>query len=105
LVASGKKVRGDNVCARIKWLTERRLRKIATDPDSGGWLTLFLDPWDGRFWERSYPKSEMHGGGPPTLTCITEEEAAERYEIGLRKLRRMALSKRGIITRLLAVFR
>ena len=47
--------------------------------DSTGWDTLYVDPDDGRFWEHIYPQSEMHGGGPPMLKHVSEEEARAKY--------------------------
>jgi hypothetical protein len=45
----------------------------------GAWETLFQDHDDGRYWERTYPNSEMHEGGPPALVCVSEEEAKAKY--------------------------
>jgi len=36
----------------------------ASATDYNGWDVLYLDPADGRYWERILPSSEMHGGGP-----------------------------------------
>ncbi len=71
----------DAVCARIEWLTKECLRKIGVDPKEGGWVTLFADPKDGRFWERTYPKGDLHGGGPPKLSGLSKEEAVARYGV------------------------
>ena len=76
----GFKTRSDEVCDRIKHLTERVLEKIAVSREYGAWETLFRDPADGRLWERTYPQGEMHGGGPPRLTVISEIEAREKYD-------------------------
>ena len=72
--ADGRMV-GDETCERIEWLTSNYLRKQA----GGGWETLFRDPSDGRYWERTYPKGEMHGGGPPTLSVLNDEEARKKF--------------------------
>jgi hypothetical protein len=78
--------RGDAVCARVKWLTQHWLVKVGDSGQSGGWETLYQDPGDGRLWERTFPQSEMHGGGPPRLTLLTPEEAAKKYDgVPLRK--------------------
>lgn len=69
----------DEVCSRIAYLLEHELRQVAVD--DSGWASLYVDPADGRFWELSFPKSEMHGGGPPMLTCIGGGEAASRYQL------------------------
>jgi hypothetical protein len=80
-IVDGGKVRGDAACERIEWLTAHHLRKVAVSPQSGGWETLFQDPEDGRFWERTYPQGEMHGGGPLRLTLLSGEKVREKYRI------------------------
>jgi Immunity protein 27 len=72
-------VRGDATCERIRWLTSHHFRKIGTSKDWGAWETLFQDPDDGRYWEQTYPQSEMQGGGPPALKCLSREEAKAKY--------------------------
>ena len=64
-------------CARIQLLTTEYLQKLARD--STGWETLYQDPTDRRLWELTYPHGEMHGGGPPLLRVISEEEARRKY--------------------------
>jgi hypothetical protein len=59
---NGQEMHGDAVCERIEWLTSRHLHKIGVSPQWGAWETLFQDPDDGRFWERTYPQGEMQGG-------------------------------------------
>src|ERR1700723_3459159 len=46
---------------------------------TSGWEALYRDPSDGRYWERTYPQSETHGGGPPQLSTITLDEAERKY--------------------------
>jgi hypothetical protein len=70
---------GDHTCKRIEWLVAQRLQRVATDPP--GWETLLRDPRDGRLWEHTFPKSEMHGGGPPTLRLISPAVAAAKYRV------------------------
>jgi Immunity protein 27 len=74
----GGRARGD-LCERIAWLIAQHLQKIADRRQSGAWETLYRDPDDGRYWERTRPQSEMHGGGPPQLKCLTIQEASEKY--------------------------
>lgn len=74
----GDRIEGDPACERIEFLTYEYLEKIGTD--ESGWDTLFRDPEDGRYWERIYPSSHMHGGGPPTLAVMSEGEARIKYE-------------------------
>jgi hypothetical protein len=69
------RVRADATCERIEWLVSSYLEKIA----SSNWEALFRDPDDGRYWERTYSKSEMHGGGPPRLTVLSVEKAHAKY--------------------------
>jgi hypothetical protein len=69
------KVVGDEICQRIDWLTAYRLTRVG----GGGWETLFQDPTDGRYWERTYPHGEMHGGGPPRLTFLPADQAHAKY--------------------------
>jgi hypothetical protein len=69
----------DDVTLRVLWLVENKLTKIATT--GGGWETLFQAPGDGRYWERTYPYGEMHGGGPPSLQCLSPEAAKAKYDL------------------------
>lgn len=72
----GKMV-GDAACDRIDALVDYYLEKVGSD--ESGWDTLFRDPADGRLWERIYPMSHMHGGGPPALVHITDSDAKKKY--------------------------
>jgi hypothetical protein len=67
----------DDNCRRIEELTHGVLKEIASA--DGGWLTLYQDPSDRRLWERTYPMSETHGGGPPVLRSISRDEAQRKY--------------------------
>jgi len=69
------KVIGNDVCQRIAFLIEHSLKKVA----GGGWETLYLDPNDGRYWELTYPSSEMHGGSPPRLAVVSKEQVESKY--------------------------
>lgn len=71
------KIVGDEACKRIRSLTEEYFQKLGSD--WSGWETLFKDPNDGRFWERTYPLSHMHGGGPPVLLNLSEQAAKGKY--------------------------
>ena len=74
-------VRGDRQCQRIHSLTQEALTFVAHSPESAGWETLFVDPTDGRYWERSYPHGDMHGGGPPVLRHLPSDVAQRKYRI------------------------
>lgn len=70
------RVTKDEQAQRIEVLIHQHLKPV----QSKGWERLFQDPADGRLWELTYPSSEMHGGGPPKLTMMTEEQARRKYE-------------------------
>jgi len=74
-------VQGDDVCKRIEWLVNTDLKRIASSPQWGDWETLFQDPSDGRYWERSYPHGDLQGGGPPQLKVMSADEAEAKYQI------------------------
>ena len=78
-VFEGGKAKKDETCLRIEMLVKQYLQKISTDDT--GWKILFRDPQDGRFWELTYPESEMHGGGPPRLSYISGEQARIKYSL------------------------
>ena len=71
------KVVADETARRIEELTSFGLTKITASKD--GWDVLYLDNGDGRKWELSYPHKEWHGGGPPLLTCVSEEYVKAKY--------------------------
>lgn len=72
-------IRRDAICERIEWIISQHLRKIEDGPQLGAWETLYRDPDDGRYWERTFPQGELQGGGPPRLKCLTTEEAKKKY--------------------------
>lgn len=73
------KIREDAVCERITRLTDGVLDIVQDHPMQGGWRRLYRDRGDGRYWERSYPASDLHGGGPFALRWISDEEVATEY--------------------------
>ncbi|HJS44770.1 MAG TPA: Imm27 family immunity protein [Rhizomicrobium sp.] len=79
-VFDGNRVTRDAVEQRIEKLIGSYLEEISISPESGAWEVLYRDPNDGRFWELTYPQSEMHGGGPKRLTNISDEMAASKYQ-------------------------
>lgn len=83
-IAVDQSVKADDTCNRIKRLIANTLEHVAFDPKAGGWETLFRDRSDGRYWERTYPQSEMHGGGPPSLRCLPENVAVQKYNLSLQ---------------------
>jgi hypothetical protein len=78
-VEKNSQVVEDAACERVKTLTEHYLVRLGVGEESGGWETLFRDPDDGRFWMRTYPHSEWHGGGPPALIQLSLEEARIKF--------------------------
>ena len=70
-------IQRDEACQRIERLTQTYLVRVASD--ASGWDTLFRDPADDRLWELIYPESDLHGGGPPELRCMSEQEARGKY--------------------------
>ena len=71
------RMEADDTCQRIVSLIRDYLRELSRA--ASGWDILYLDPADGRFWELIYPESDRFGGGPPTLRCISSDEAKTKY--------------------------
>lgn len=67
----------DEVSERIFFLVQDYLIPITSD--DSGWNCLYQDPADLRYWELSYPVSELHGGGAPSLKNISIEEVRVTY--------------------------
>ena len=76
IVDNGKVV-GNRECDIINKLISTELTFVA-DRDSG-WVRLHRNSSTGIYWELSYPQGELHGGGPPTLETLTEDEVVQRY--------------------------
>jgi hypothetical protein len=76
---TGDRVRADATCERIASLTNGVLDPVQDHPKFDGWVRLYRDQSDGRYWERSYSESGLHGGGPPTLRWASDEEVASHY--------------------------
>lgn len=71
------RVVADETCERINKLIRSHLNQLGRD--ASGWNVLYRDPEDGRLWELTYPQSDLHGGGPPQLRCLTLDEAKTKY--------------------------
>lgn len=78
-VSRGNVLVADETCKRIEYLTKHILKEVATSDD--GWDTLYVDAGDFRYWELTYPNSESHGGGAPSLKCLSRQEVAGKYNI------------------------
>lgn len=76
---STRGVIADVVTKRIEYLIENKLDEAARSDD--GWSALYQDKMDGRYWELTYPQSDLHGGGAPSLMCLSVDEAKARYKI------------------------
>ena len=61
----------DPVDERIFWLVSRKLTPVGTT--DGGWIQLYRDPRDGRYWELTFPRGSLHGGGPRRLVNVSRE--------------------------------
>ena len=78
IIVDGRAI-ADDVEQRIAWLVASVLEQVAKTSD--GWTALCRDHSDGRYWELTYPRSEMHGGGPSLLTCIDASAAKSKYQL------------------------
>lgn len=76
LMSDGEVV-ADHVSRRIQYLVSSVLLFVARD--GSGWVSVFKDPKDLRYWELSYPDSQDHGGGAPMLRCIDSAEVDKKY--------------------------
>ena len=72
-------VKANDDCIRIADLIKNCLVEVARD--SSGWDVLFKDSDSSRFWELVYPESSVHGGGPPELRCLSEDEVKAKYGV------------------------
>lgn len=75
-VEANGQVVADDTCLKIE---EMVATFVSAGRSSDGWSTLFRDPVTGAFWERSYLQGHLHGGGPPCLVRLTNEQAKVRY--------------------------
>ena len=71
------------LCAECEALVENSLPQapqmveVARSPD--GWSALLISSTDSTLWERTYPNGDLHGGGEPSLSAITQEQARIIY--------------------------
>ena len=49
---------------------------------SDGWRILYVDPNDGRYWELTFPRRELQGGGPQRLRLLSKEDAVATFNLG-----------------------
>ena len=76
---NGSKMIENDQCKRIDWLITHYLKLVATD--TTGWLKLYQDPEDGRYWQLNFEQGEMQGGGPPSLIMLIDSEAHAKYDL------------------------
>ena len=69
-VLTNGRMEADEVCQRIDWLIQNSLELISKED----WSAIYSDPSDGRCWKLEYRQSHMHGGGPPTLSMVPQDE-------------------------------
>lgn len=81
-LATADGIVGDEGCRQIELLISECFEFVADHPEDGGWTSLYRDPRDGRLWEKTFPESHMHGGGPPALTTISNDVARIVYKLG-----------------------
>ena len=72
-----EKIVGDSICEIIENMIANNLDEVGNR--EGGWITLFKEKTTGKFWERTFPESNMHGGGPPQLELLSKNDIKERY--------------------------
>ncbi|WP_052417196.1 Imm27 family immunity protein [Cellvibrio mixtus] len=78
-VLENGKIVEDSVSKRIQLLITAFLKKVAVSDD--GWDTLYIDTDDSRYWELTYPESNLQGGGAPALKNIAYDEAEKKYSL------------------------
>ncbi|MEM1223525.1 MAG: Imm27 family immunity protein [Verrucomicrobiota bacterium] len=49
--------------------------------DDVEWKILHRNPKTGQYWKEWFPRSHMHGGGPPEFVKISDAEAREEFGI------------------------
>lgn len=70
------KLQKDATFRRITWLILNELQQIQR-LDSN--LTLYKDPRDGRYWEKTFPEKDPSQDFTPQLKSITKNQAIEKY--------------------------
>lgn len=78
-ILNGIKVVADENCRRIDWLRANHLQLLSVD--ESGWIKLYQDPDDRRYWQLNFEHGELQGGGPPSLMLLSEFEAKSKYKM------------------------
>jgi hypothetical protein len=71
----GSRMVPDSTWERINRLTTDYLELLATSLDG---TTLYRDPGDGRYWEKTPVAADLPQG-PPVLTALSSDQARARY--------------------------
>lgn len=75
----GSRMEKDGGWQRIDWLTAECLEEVARSGD--GLATLYRDPLDGRYWEKTALRPELGDNSPPCLVLIEAAAAEARYGV------------------------
>ncbi len=70
--------KSDEIAKRIIFLKDNYLDKVAIS--ESGWDILYQDPEDKRYWELTYPESELQGGGAPSLINLEKDKVILKYK-------------------------
>lgn len=70
------KLQKDEVFKRITWLLLNQLQQIRCLNSD---FTLYKDPRDGRYWEKTFPEKDPSQDFTPQLKLITKNQAIEKY--------------------------
>jgi len=58
---------------------EKSCIKVATD--ESGWDILYKEKSSNKYWELTYPNSEMHGGGEPLVSLLSLEDVKLKFNV------------------------
>ena len=58
---------------------EKNCIKVATD--ESGWDILYKEKSSNKYWELTYPNSEMHGGGEPLVSLLSLEDVKLKFNV------------------------
>ena len=64
---------------KVSEFLESNCIEVATD--DSGWETLYEDEDSKEYWVRTFPDSQLHGGGFPILTQLSKQEAKKKFQL------------------------
>ena len=77
-----EKVEADLKSGWMRNITVNAINDTPVAVDDSGWQTLYFHSKNDSYWERTYPKGDMHGGGPPRLRKVAfSSELKSKYGI------------------------